>query len=519
MKTKIALVSTIVTLCILFETYAQPESLIAEGSGIVSGANILHPNGNVFDQILLTGPMIKVRPNPGNIARVSFLDTSGDIVQVEYFGAGTFRIELDPDTYLPPAFPVRYNQNVQYVTGTARVFIEGADDYTTMSIFTVGKINAANQALFIPGQWYDGKADIQLIQITNSRAIGALQMANVVFSSNRGRVGIDARGIPLALGATVGDIDAKGYAIPHLLFGEGSFSIQDSRSGVRIAGGDLYQTNGVKIISTSQVYDNLSTSDNVRSDGRPVEAMEIDAKFVFTDEVIVGESPEEDESPDKISPGSVTTTGNAVVLAKANDEQGDLQTVIMMGIGEVQIKVPLEEEVTFYSFIIIPSVSENSANPTTLNVAGAVLDFQWYPNVNNIPSGYIGVMDGNELIHTGIFFGLGPGGSAKVGKKLVLRLDSEAGVWDLYILGDLWLADLNYVVGADKIIITLGSEFNSALADIRITNSNPLFEDINKDGLPDSFEREHGYTPTTNNRQALIPGGTVSLLEYYLNTR
>ena len=150
------------------------------------------------------------------------------------------------------------------------------------------------------------------------------------------------------------------------------------------------------------------------------------------------------------------------MLAKVNDEQGDLQTVIMMGIGEVQIEVPLEEEVTFFSFIIIPSVSENSANPTKLNVTDAVLDFQWYSNVDNIPSGYIRAMDGDEWIHTGIFFGLGPGGSAKVGKKLVLRLDSETGVWDLYILGDLWLADLNYVAGADKIIITLGSEFNSA---------------------------------------------------------
>ena len=224
-------------------------------------------------------------------------------------------------------------------------------------------------------------------------------------------------------------------------------------------------------------------------------------------------------SPDKISPGSVTTTGNAVVLAKVNDEQGDLQTVIMMGVGEVQIEVPLVEEVTFYSFIFIPSVSENSANPTKLNIAGAVLDFQRYSNVDNNPSGYIRVMDGDEWVHTGIFYGLGPGGSAKAGKALVLRLDSQAGVWDLYILGDLWLADLNYVTGKNNIIITLGSEFNSALANILITKSNPIFEDINKDGLPDSFEREQGYTPTTNNRQALIPGGTESLLEYYLNKR
>ena len=227
-------------------------------------------------------------------------------------------------------------------------------------------------------------------------------------------------------------------------------------------------------------------------------------------------------SSDRILPGAVTTTGNAVVDAKVNDEERALRTAIMSGIGEVQIEVPLvEEEVIFCSFTIIPSVSVNSENPTRLNVTGAVLDFQWYANEDNIPSGYIRVLDGDEWINTGIYFGLEPGGKAKVPKTLTLRLDSEAGIWDLYldlyIYEILWLADLDYVAGENNIIITLGSEFYTTLGNLRITKSNPLFEDVNKDGLPDSFEREHGYTPTTNNRQALIPGGTETLLEYYLN--
>ena len=223
-------------------------------------------------------------------------------------------------------------------------------------------------------------------------------------------------------------------------------------------------------------------------------------------------------SSDRIFPGAVTTTGNAVVDAKVNNEEEGLRSVFMSGIGEVQIEVPLvEEEVTFYSFIISPSVDVNSENPTRLNVGGAVLGFQWYANEDNIPSGYIRVLDGDEWINTGIYFGLEAGGKAKTPKVLTLRLDSEAGVWDLYLHRWLILADLGYVAGENNIIITLGSEFRTSLGNLRITKSNPLFEDINKDGLPDSFEREHGYTPTTNNRQALIPGGTETLLEYYLN--
>ncbi len=48
--------------------------LIVGSSGDLVGENIQHPNGNVFDQILLTGPSIKLKAKPGQIMRVSFMD-------------------------------------------------------------------------------------------------------------------------------------------------------------------------------------------------------------------------------------------------------------------------------------------------------------------------------------------------------------------------------------------------------------------------------------------------------------
>ena len=227
---------------------------------------------------------------------------------------------------------------------------------------------------------------------------------------------------------------------------------------------------------------------------------------------------------DIIIPGAVTAMGTAEVDAKVNNEQGDLRTVIMSGTGEVQIAVPLETgpKVTFYSFIFRPSVGADTANPTKLNVAGAVLDFPRYANADNIMSGYIQALDGasggNNWIHTGIFYGLRALGEAKVPLLLTLRLDSVAGVWDLYFGDRLWVTDLEYVAGADMIMISSGSEFYTTFGAIKISKSNPLFVDINKDGLPDSFEIAQGYTPTANNRDALISGTTTSLLEHYLDT-
>ena len=76
-------------------TVAAPSvPLVLDGTGDIAGENIQHPNGNVFDQILLTGESIQLQARPGQITRVSFMDETEDIVQVEFSGAGTFTVTL-----------------------------------------------------------------------------------------------------------------------------------------------------------------------------------------------------------------------------------------------------------------------------------------------------------------------------------------------------------------------------------------------------------------------------------------
>ena len=83
-------------------TVAAPSvPLILDGSGDIAGENIQHPNGNVFDQILLTGESIQLQARPDQITRVSFMDETEDIVQVEFSGAVTFTVTLDPASGLP----------------------------------------------------------------------------------------------------------------------------------------------------------------------------------------------------------------------------------------------------------------------------------------------------------------------------------------------------------------------------------------------------------------------------------
>ncbi len=270
-------------------TVAAPSvPLVLDGSGDIAGEDIQHANGNVFDQILLTGESVQLQAKPGQITRVSFMDENEDIVQVEFSGNGTFTVTLDPATFLPPAVPPRYNQQVEYVTGKPSVVIDGADANTFFSIFTVGRINAFNQALFPEGQVYDAQADVALVEVVNSTGLGGVQLSNTVFSGSTGKVGVDARGVPIAVRLTVGDIDASGDAVPHLLFGEGSFTVPAGNPGLRITGGDLAQTNGAAVViaesgSTTPGFETLITQNNFKSDNTPQPTQSIDATFTNED--------------------------------------------------------------------------------------------------------------------------------------------------------------------------------------------------------------------------------------------
>ena len=270
-------------------TVAAPSvPLVLDGSGDIAGENIQHANGNVFDQILLTGESVQLQAKPGQITRVSFMDENEDIVQVEFSGNGTFTVTLDPATFLPPAIPPRYNQAVEYVTGKPSVVIDGADANTFFSIFTVGRINAFNQALFPEGQVYDAQADVTLVEVVNSTGLGGVQLSNTVFSGSTGKVGVDARGVPIAVRLTIGDIDASGDAVPHILFGSGSFTVPAGNPGLRITGGDLSQTNGAAVVvaesgSTITGFETLITQNNFKSDNTPQPTQSIDATFANED--------------------------------------------------------------------------------------------------------------------------------------------------------------------------------------------------------------------------------------------
>ena len=171
--------------------------------------------------------------------------------------------------------------------------IDGADSSTFFSIFTVGRINAVNQALFPEGQVYDAQADVTLVEVINSTGMGGMQLSNTVFSGSTGKVGVDARGVPIGVRLTVGDIDADGDAVPHLLFGSRSFTVAANNTGLRITGGDLAQTNGASIVvaesgsTTTGFEEAFISQNNFKSDNTPQPTQSVNATFVNEDGEVI----------------------------------------------------------------------------------------------------------------------------------------------------------------------------------------------------------------------------------------
>lgn len=220
------------------------------GSGTEVGSNIVHPNGNVYDQVLMTGSSVTVTADAGQITRVSFLDASGDIVQAEFAGNGTLTVSLA--NALSGVAPANYNQSgVTYMQGAATFTIQNSDALTNFSVFTVGQGNAINQSLFEGGKTGGNNvADVQAIVIVNNPLnpgnftnFGGIRAGNAVFSGSSGNVGITAVGVNVQGPVIIGDVDASDVGVPVLNFGANS-----QFNTITVAGGDLVQTNNVKVL-------------------------------------------------------------------------------------------------------------------------------------------------------------------------------------------------------------------------------------------------------------------------------
>lgn len=254
-------------------------------AGIVGGGtevltDIQHPNGNVYDQVLMTGASVTVTADAGQVTRVSFLDLNGDIVQAEFSGKGSLTVTLD--SFAKDVAPEKYLQTgVVYSQGLASFTVQGSDSTTNFAVFSVGKGNAVNQALFDDAHTGgDNYATVQRVSIVadtaapNGSTFGSIFAGNAAFTGSSGPVGISAANVQVQGTVTIGDIDTTSAGTPTLVFGEFS-----QFGTLKVAGGDL--VNAKKINNAGYAFD-VNLADGETSAGTAVEAKDTYSQLTFT---------------------------------------------------------------------------------------------------------------------------------------------------------------------------------------------------------------------------------------------
>ena len=202
--------------------------------------NIHHANGAVYDQFLLSGAAGTFTADPGQIARMSFLDENNSIVQVEMSGAGAITISLNNAT--GPIAPALYTQSgILYMKGKATLILAGADATTHFTIYSVGTFT--NPGVTRAGEPYDGWANVAAAGIISTDGkLGGIHQGNADYNSTTGYTGIYAPTVTEVGGlVVVHNIAASGTAQPFLYFGQGG------AVAIKIAGGNLAQPNNDSI--------------------------------------------------------------------------------------------------------------------------------------------------------------------------------------------------------------------------------------------------------------------------------
>lgn len=246
------------------------------GSASEVGSNIFVAKvGNTFDQVLMEGMAAAIKadyaadPSQNQITRVSFIDLNDDIVQVEFSGPGTLSLVLD--TWAGPALPENYNQSTRYMKGHAGIVVSGATQDTNVSVYSVGRMTAVNQALFIEGVTYSGVADIAFIAIMSQNGrFGGVRTANTVFWASKGRTGIYAPGVTFEGPVYIGDIEAYESATPTIMLG-------GAKGNTWITGGNMNQPNrrAVEVAGLTQ----LAFKPGTDSHGKPFPARPNEARY------------------------------------------------------------------------------------------------------------------------------------------------------------------------------------------------------------------------------------------------
>lgn len=161
------------------------------------------------------------------------------------------------------------------------------------------------------------------------------------------------------------------------------------------------------------------------------------------------------------------------------------------------------QEITFVDFRIRPSVDVDEP-AVTIDANGALIGFaSESDNFAEIVCAVGGENSDPEDFRISRGFAIDPAGEAAEWVRITIRQDSKQNVWDLFVNGDLAVANLPLVKAAGRRSLRFyAGKAPVYLDDVQITVENPLFPDADRDGMSDVYEKATRLNPYLNDRQA-----------------
>lgn len=231
---------------------------IVMGAGSEVDSNVTLPNGNTYDQILLSGSTITVTADAGQVTRVDFLDLDGDIIRAEFAGAGQLAISLTD--FKEAAKPANYATETKYVQGLAGFRISGSNASTNFTLYSLGSANVnggAGNPIFAGGTKHGGNNFANAAHVLiegsglSSQDFGGLRAGNAVFGAASGFVGIGAADIRFSGPIVIGGLVPAGNAGGVLQISADSPNGTLVLAGTDLAQGPIINSGLGKVIATA----------------------------------------------------------------------------------------------------------------------------------------------------------------------------------------------------------------------------------------------------------------------------
>ncbi len=177
------------------------------------------------------------------------------------------------------------------------------------------------------------------------------------------------------------------------------------------------------------------------------------------------------------------------------------------------------QTIEFFDFYARPVAGTLPGTASTFTIEQSEFAFQ-----SSGSQGMLQVFSGNGSggglwTSTPFAVALDPNNLAQNWVRLTARLDFTRQLWDLYANSQMIAADVPFV-SASSYLSTFQAQGDvtkaSGLDDIFAGPTNPLFADVNNDGIDDAWETAHGLSLSVNDRAIAPAGNGVTVLQAYL---